>query len=73
MFLHRKKPAGPEPFDREKLKPVIRCSICSGEQVFGFREIHTGGFHEIGLVKGAADLKGYMQRYGLTEEPERIY
>ena len=29
-------------YDRENLRPVIRSSICTGEQVAGFRNIHTG-------------------------------
>ena len=24
------------------MKPVIKCSICNGEQVAGFQDIHTG-------------------------------
>ena len=31
-------------YDRENLRPAIRSSICSGEQVAGFKNIHTGKF-----------------------------
>lgn len=29
-------------YDRENEIPVLRCSICNGEQVAGFKNIHTG-------------------------------
>ena len=28
-------------YDREHMKPVIRASICSGEEVAGFKDIHA--------------------------------
>ena len=27
-------------YDKENCKPVIKCSICNGEQVAGFKNIH---------------------------------
>jgi len=29
-------------YDKENKKPVIKSSICNGEQVTGFKDIHTG-------------------------------
>ena len=29
-------------YDREHMKPVIRASICTGEEVAGFKDIRTG-------------------------------
>ena len=43
-------------FDKENQIPVIRCSICNGEQVAGFKDIHTGKFEEIMLIQGGTDL-----------------
>ena len=31
-------------YDRENLRPLLRCSICTGEQVAGFKNRHTGKF-----------------------------
>ena len=31
-------------YDKEKLKPVLKCSICNGEQVAGFKNRQTGKF-----------------------------
>ena len=31
-------------FDSENKRPVIKASICNGEQVAGFLDLHTGAF-----------------------------
>ncbi len=54
-------------YDSANQKPVIRCSICTGEQVAGFKDIHTGKFEEIMLIKNDADLRSFKEMYGLTE------
>ena len=60
-------------YDKNKLKPVLRCSICTGEQVAGFQDIHTGRFEEVMLIQNAADLEAFKSRYGITEEIAKIY
>lgn len=37
-------------YDRNNQKPVIKASICNGEQVAGFKDIHTGKFEEVMLI-----------------------
>lgn len=37
-------------YDRDHMKPVIRASICTGEQVAGFKDIQTGKLEEIMLT-----------------------
>ena len=34
-------------YDKENKKPVIKASICNGEQVAGFKNIHTGKIDEV--------------------------
>lgn len=34
-------------YDKENKKPVIKVSICNGEQVAGFKDIHTGKIEEL--------------------------
>ena len=34
-------------YDKENKKPVIKASICNGEQVAGFKDIHTGKIEEV--------------------------
>lgn len=60
-------------YDKENKKPVIRCSICTGEQVVGFKDIHTGKFEEIMLIKNENDLRIFKKRYGLEEEIQKEY
>ena len=38
-------------YDKENKKPVIKASICNGEQVAGFKDIHTGKIEEVMLIK----------------------
>lgn len=65
----KKKPQ--KTFDRENLQPVIRASICTGEQVAGFKEIRTGRFVEDMLVRNEKDKAAFMEKYGLTDEDIR--
>ena len=54
-------------YDRETQKPVIRCSICTGEQVAGFKDIHTGKFTDICLIRNETDLQEFKEMYGITD------
>lgn len=58
----------PRDFDRENLRPVIRASICTGEQVAGFQNIHTGKITEIMLIRTDRDLSEFLKTYNLTQE-----
>ena len=72
MFF-RKKQLPRDSFDRESKKPVIRASICTGEQVAGFKDLHTGVFEEVMLIRDADDLAAFKERYGIDGEIEKIY
>lgn len=54
-------------YDRENMRPVLKCSICNGEQVAGFKNIHTGKFEEIMLIRDQKELKEFMEMYGIAE------
>lgn len=51
-------------YDPSKEKPIIRASICTGEQVAGFKNLTTGEFHEIMLIRGEKDLEDFKKAYG---------
>ena len=53
--------------------PVIRCSICTGEQVAGFRRKDTGTFEEVALIRSEADLQAFRDAYGIEGEIKKIY
>jgi len=60
-------------YDRENEKPVIKASICNGEQVAGFKDVHTGKFEEVMLIKNSADLEQFRSMYGIEEEIVKEY
>ena len=64
MFGRKEKVKG---YDRDNLKPVIRVSICTGEQVAGFRNIHTGKFSEVMLLRNDRDLAEFLHIYDISE------
>ncbi len=52
-------------YDKENYKAVLRCSICTGEQVAGFKDIRTGQFKDIMLIKNDKDLATFKEMYGV--------
>ena len=40
-------------------EPVIRCSICTGEQVICAKDRKTGELHELMLVRTPSDIKAF--------------
>ena len=71
MFF--KKRAEKKTYDKENKKPVIRASICNGEQVAGFMDVHTGSFEEVMLIRDSEDLLQFMKEYGINGEIEKVY
>ena len=71
FFKKRQQPKGS--YDHANKKPVIRASICTGEQVAGFKDLHTGTFEEIMLIRNADDLIAFKERYGIEGEIEKMY
>lgn len=64
MFF--KKKSAPLSYDKENEKPVLKCSICNGEQVAGFKNIKTGKFQEIMLIRSDKDLNKFLKMYGIS-------
>lgn len=56
------------PFDRERQIPVIRASICTGEQVACFKDKNTGQLEEVMLVNNQIDLNCFLEMYNLRPE-----
>jgi len=55
-------------YDRKSKRPVIHASICTGERVAGFKDLHTGKFEEIMLIRNDKDLNEFMGTYNILEE-----
>lgn len=52
-------------YDPEKEKPVIRASICTGEQAVGFKDKTTGRFHEVMVIRNRQEIEKFMKAFGL--------
>lgn len=55
-------------YDKENYKPVIKSSICTGEQVAGFKDLRTGKFVEEMLIRNRSDKQTFMSKNDITEE-----
>lgn len=66
MFGRRKKQMT-VPYDRGDKIPVIRSSICTGEQVAGFRDPVSGKFEELMFLRDGRDLQEFLSRYHVEE------
>lgn len=56
-----------ESYDKENQRPTIRASICNGEQIAGFKDLSTGKFTEIMVIRSQKDMKEFLLRYGISE------
>lgn len=53
--------------------PQIHASICNGEQVAGFKNLQTGAFEEIMLIRDDSDLDTFKKQYGITGDIVKTY
>jgi len=65
MFGKKKTTIPDVAYNPEKQKAVLKCSICNGEQVAGFKDIETGHFTEVMLIRNGIDLDLFMEKYNL--------
>ena len=66
MFGKKKAIVPTIEYNPEMMKAVLKCSICNGEQVAGFKDIKTGHFTEVMLIKNSKDLDDFMKMYDLS-------
>ena len=59
-------------YDKENKKPVIKASICNGEQVAGFKDIHTGKIEEVMLIKSPTDLEHFKAMLVLMDSEAKL-
>lgn len=63
----RKKRRNAIPYDTTGKVPVIRSSICTGEQVAGFKDPVSGKFQELMLIRDSDDLSDFLREYQVDE------
>lgn len=67
LFQKKKQEKAKLEYDSINQKPVLKCSICNGEQVAGFKDMRTGKFHEVMFVRNEKDLQTFKEMYGLHD------
>ena len=60
------------PYDQETEEAVIRCSICTGEKVAGFRDKKSGHFKEVMVLQTPKDEETFFSVYGITRQRRNI-
>ena len=53
------------PYDPERQIPVLKCSICTGERVAGFKDIETGHITEVMVIRSDDDLRYFRKHHGI--------
>lgn len=66
LFGKKKVTAPSVEYDPENQTAVLKCSICNGEQVAGFKDKQTGHFTEVMLIRDGNDLDTFMEIYKLS-------
>ena len=72
MFRKKEKTIKPL-YDVDKKEPIIKASICNGEQVVGFRDIESGEFHEVRFIRNNNELDDFKREYGIQGDIKKIY
>ena len=67
MFRNKKEKPIVYDYDREHEIPVLKCSICNGEQVAGFQNRSTGKIREIGCIRSPHELEEFKNGCGVKE------
>lgn len=72
MFGIRRKNTLKVEYDSSRQKPVIRCSICTGEQTACLMDLQSGAVTEIMAIHNSSDLQAFQAACGVSEI-EKIY
>lgn len=76
MFFRRRNKKSQEkiPYDPSAERPVIKASICTGEQVAGFETLSGSHFRAHGLITNEEERRDFCRRCGIKEtELKTIY
>lgn len=65
--MFRKKVVKKESYNREEQMPVIKSSICTGEKVAGFKDIRSGKFTDVMLIRDKKDMDEFLEKYDISE------
>ena len=73
MFDRKKETTIPV-IQKDKYELVLRCSICSGEQILCMRDREDGSLHELTLIRSFSDLQEICKANQIDPESvKKIY
>ncbi|MBO5514205.1 MAG: aspartate dehydrogenase [Mogibacterium sp.] len=73
MSLFRKEKNKYPKFPEGDFVPVLKCSICNGEQVLCAKD-NTGHLHELMLVRSPGELEDYCRYNGIDPDSiDKVY
>ena len=72
MFGKKKTNIPIIPYNPETYRAILKCSICSGEQVAGFKDKLTGKFTEVCLIRASDSRRESYWRHN-GSQGRRIY
>ena len=64
IFSHKEEK---KTYDKDRLIPVMRASICTGERTVGFKDINTGKYEQMILIRSDDELREFMETYGIEK------
>ena len=74
MGLVKKKHSDIPGISLEQGEPVLRCSICTGEQVLCVKDRETGKLRELMLIRSMADLDEFCDANGIDPSTvQKVY
>lgn len=71
MSFFKKKAKDLPRIQTDKFEPVLRSSICTGEQVLCLKDRSTGAMHELMLIRSFSDLEEVCSANGIDPETVR--
>ena len=66
LFKKKEKLRTASLYPMEKYEPVLRSSICTGEQTACMMDRVTGKLHEVMVIRNSQDLKQFAEEYGVN-------
>ena len=57
FFGRKKKPVKRQTFDPAVEKPILKKSICTGETTAGLKDLKTGKYTDLALIRNEEDLQ----------------
>lgn len=74
MSLFKKKSIEYPKMPEGDCVPVLRCSICTGEQTLCAKDRQSGKLHELMLIRSPEELEGFFAANGIDPASiEKVY